>query len=64
MQEVLEKKAEIEKAFALDDRLEGRLDDSGEGTLGQCNFSLSLPFSFLSVFSLFLSHFLPLPNSL
>ena len=30
---MLEKKGEIEKAFALDDRLSGRLDDSGEGTL-------------------------------
>jgi len=31
--EVCEKKAEIEKAFSMDDRLSGRLDDSGEGTL-------------------------------
>ena len=29
----MEKKGEIEKAFALDDRMSGRLDDSGEGTL-------------------------------
>ena len=28
-----DKKAEIEKAFSLDERLGGRLDDSGEGTL-------------------------------
>ncbi|XP_023343065.1 rho GTPase-activating protein 190 isoform X14 [Eurytemora carolleeae] len=32
-QEVLEKKGEIEKAFSMDERLSGRLDDSGEGTL-------------------------------
>eukprot|EP00092_Neocalanus_flemingeri_P007705 GFUD01008321.1.p1 GENE.GFUD01008321.1~~GFUD01008321.1.p1 ORF type:complete len:1765 (+),score=291.33 GFUD01008321.1:752-6046(+) len=31
--EVCDKKAEIEKAFSMDDRLSGRLDDSGEGTL-------------------------------
>jgi len=31
--EVCEKKAEIEKAFSMDERLSGRLDDSGEGTL-------------------------------
>ncbi len=31
----MEKKGEIEKAFALDERLSGRLDDSGEGTLGK-----------------------------
>merc|ERR1719402_1774656 len=31
--EVSDKKAEIEKAFSLDERLSGRLDDSGEGTL-------------------------------
>ena len=31
--EVCDKKAEIEKAFSLDERLSGRLDDSGEGTL-------------------------------
>ena len=31
--EVCGKKAEIEKAFSLDERLNGRLDDSGEGTL-------------------------------
>ena len=55
MQEVLEKKAEIEKAFALDDRLEGRLDDSGEGTLGQCNFSLSLTHTHTHSLSLTLS---------
>ena len=30
---VCDKKAEIEKAFSLDERLSGRLDDSGEGTL-------------------------------
>ena len=30
---VCDKKAEIEKAFSMDDRLSGRLDDSGEGTL-------------------------------
>jgi hypothetical protein len=35
VQEVVEKKGEIEKAFALDERLSGRLDDSGEGTLGK-----------------------------
>lgn len=31
--EVCDKKAEIEKAFSMDERLSGRLDDSGEGTL-------------------------------
>ena len=31
--EVCDKKAEIEKAFSLDEHLSGRLDDSGEGTL-------------------------------
>lgn len=31
--EVCEKKAEIEKAFSMDEHLSGRLDDSGEGTL-------------------------------
>ena len=33
LSQVLEKKGEIEKAFAMDERLSGRLDDSGEGTL-------------------------------
>ena len=32
---MLEKKGEIEKAFSMDERLSGRLDDSGEGTLGK-----------------------------
>jgi len=31
--EVCDKKAEIEKAFSMDEHLSGRLDDSGEGTL-------------------------------
>merc|ERR1719342_1558493 len=31
--EVYDKKAEIEKAFSMDEHLSGRLDDSGEGTL-------------------------------
>ena len=39
VQEVVEKKGEIEKAFALDERLSGRLDDSGEGTLGGSKIS-------------------------
>ena len=32
---MLDKKSEIEKAFSMDERLSGRLDDSGEGTLGK-----------------------------
>ena len=46
---MLEKKVEIEKAFAMDERLSGRLDDSGEGTLGK-NL-LFLAFFFTGVFS-------------
>jgi hypothetical protein len=38
IQEVVEKKGEIEKAFALDEKLSGRLDDSGEGTLGKSRY--------------------------
>ncbi len=38
----MEKKGEIEKAFALDERLSGRLDDSGEGTLGKNLTSASI----------------------
>jgi hypothetical protein len=46
VQEVVEKKGEIEKAFALDERLSGRLDDSGEGTLGK---NLTFAYLFLNI---------------
>jgi hypothetical protein len=39
---VVEKKGEIEKAFALDEKLSGRLDDSGEGTLGKSRLNFSI----------------------
>ncbi len=42
----MEKKGEIEKAFALDERLSGRLDDSGEGTLGK---NLTFAYLFLNI---------------
>ena len=55
VQEVVEKKGEIEKAFALDERLSCRLDDSGEGTLGTVRALLLLQVPWLGkvLFSFF-----------